>query len=636
MENVFSMHESDKVPDPFKRRESLVRSPPHRSNSISDFPGFRSPYMSEMDIPSDSTSKSERPLELERSQGPKRNREDTPPKPQKKLKDDREGIKELISELTKVSLDLVQAVKVNVNTKMDIKTGIRKAHRLIETLNRRRVELEINEEPDKEKTGDNHRQPEKKEPDTAIMPTGKKMVNIATQTTNVEEEEKTKERVWKSMGETKEWHKLQDLMSLEWPLTTYRVVTEEIRDPMQVPKDQDICIYLTKDVDIDKGNHKCIMDEYPDLLDTSDEGLINEGLTFMVKNIKKPRKDPIYKHIFMLCAASRKDKGREAAYQRTYENFIEIKEEMKRKNKNKLTVIPLEKEDLESIKKIMEYTFIETDIRVEIGISRREREKMTASKVGEQAEVYKRRSPRTDALILKAEGKTYAEMLRAIKEAAPEGENGIKAAKKTRNGEVLLTMEGGRDKISTLKTAITNKVEGVQTRCIRKGETILHLSNVDAITTREEVRTSIQRQINAADIEIEIRSLRPTQRENQIATVAVDSDTAKKLLELGQLRIGFNTCRVRERVDIIRCYRCHGYGHVARACSAPSRENLCLKCGTAGHKASECKGETHCVSCEKDGHRTGTLSCPIYRKMVTVIRRKSVNRYDSSDENSAV
>lgn len=45
--------------------------------------------------------------------------------------------KQLMRELTEISADLVQAININVNTKMDIKKGVRKVNWLVDSLNRR-------------------------------------------------------------------------------------------------------------------------------------------------------------------------------------------------------------------------------------------------------------------------------------------------------------------------------------------------------------------------------------------------------------------------------------------------------------------------------------------------------------------
>ena len=48
-------------------------------------------------------------------------------------------------------------------------------------------------------------------------------------------------------------------------------------------------------------------------------------------------------------------------------------------------------------------------------------------------------------------------------------------------------------------------------------------------------------------------------------------------------RFGEVKCRIREHVEVSRCFRCLGYGHRSRGCSNPDRKDACWRCGTTGH-----------------------------------------------------
>ena len=75
------------------------------------------------------------------------------------------------------------------------------------------------------------------------------------------------------------------------------------------------------------------------------------------------------------------------------------------------------------------------------------------------------------------------------------------------------------------------------------------------------------------------------------AVVRLTQADARSLLGIGRLRVGWVNCRIREHVEVARCFRCQGYGHVSRDCILPGRkqQQACWRSGVASHVVKECK-----------------------------------------------
>lgn len=160
-----------------------------------------------------------------------------------------------------------------------------------------------------------------------------------------------------------------------------------------------------------------------------------------------------------------------------------------------------------------------------------------------------------------------------------------------------------------------------------KNDTVtLHITGIDADIEKEEIKTEINKYSENATDEVTIRSLRPMSDGNQAATVTIGKETAKKIVAQGRIEVGWNMCRVRERVNILRCFKCLNFGHRATECAGEDKSDSCLKCGKTGHRAKECKNEAFCTTCGLSGHRADQTRCPHFRSLVNERQRQRMTR----------
>lgn len=242
--------------------------------------------------------------------------------------------------------------------------------------------------------------------------------------------------------------------------------------------------------------------------------------------------------------------------------------------------------------------------------------------------------PRPSAIILRKKGDStsYAEILSKVKKDDDLKELGDSVSKirRTAKGDLMLVLDSADSaKADKLKNLVQGKMsDEVDIESRTQGRDV-EIRDIDEFTTKEEVLDALKRTLGDTSLRIEcICSLRKAFRDTQIATVKLSSNHAGNLLEAG-IKIGWVSCRVREKVWPTHCYRCWRFGHVAARCNSDvDRSKNCRKCGGENHKAAECKKEEVCTLCSEDGrpgdnkHRAGSTRCPIFRDALKAATNK--------------
>ncbi|XP_023212920.1 uncharacterized protein LOC111615717 [Centruroides sculpturatus] len=99
-----------------------------------------------------------------------------------------------------------------------------------------------------------------------------------------------------------------------------------------------------------------------------------------------------------------------------------------------------------------------------------------------------------------------------------------------------------------------------------------------------------------------------------------------RLLRLNRLYVEYRSCRVKDYLEVSRCFKCQAFGHVAKTCR---QDNVtCYKCGEVGHRSADCKLEKPkllCIPCRNFGKRSDHISrengCYAYQISVGRYRR---------------
>ncbi|CAK9811750.1 Uncharacterized 50 kDa protein in type I retrotransposable element R1DM [Anthophora quadrimaculata] len=101
----------------------------------------------------------------------------------------------------------------------------------------------------------------------------------------------------------------------------------------------------------------------------------------------------------------------------------------------------------------------------------------------------------------------------------------------------------------------------------------------------------------------------------------------KSIVENGRVFMVWRSYRIREFINITRCFKCHGYGHIAKFCKV--EEQLCITCGSKDHNRDECtnKDNPKCINCararRKDpNHDARNKDCPEYVRQLDLYRSR--------------
>jgi hypothetical protein len=228
------------------------------------------------------------------------------------------------------------------------------------------------------------------------------------------------------------------------------------------------------------------------------------------------------------------------------------------------------------------------------------------------------RPPRrsNNALIVSDESCDYSQLFKKIKDRVIHDGNqkAVRTMRKTREGFLLIEIEKGDGNVASIEKIVEIEAVGAKTRKLDpSGTTTFHIRGMDELTTADELEKTLKDLTDLKGTHRTVEKLRPAYGGTQVATLRVSKEMAGKMLQMKNVKVGLNSCSIRERVDIRMCYKCWGYVHHASECMEVDKKNQCRKCGEEGHHSGECKNDAYCIKCNRAGHAAGSTQCKAFK-----------------------
>lgn len=520
-----------------------------------------------------------------------------------------------IEKLTRKTQELSKLVRESTKTKLEIKRVVREVDHMMVIVGQKWERFKERDSCWKKDVSSMSTPTELEDPqkktDIKIA-----KVTIGTQTSWEEEEQENakgemaiRDNIRRIMSEDKSFQNLSKVIDEPWPSDMFAHTKVVHMSPANLISEGNVAILIDpRKVETNKTLENLSM-RYPAVLDMVRR---NEGqIDYLTSTTATKRRDRETEEktttVFVLPLQINKDGINDM--QEVYKLLTELKDTYGRHLAGGMNLMVSEGLDQQYTRKICEYALGCDQVNTTLIVTKTEQMPKEANS----------RRLATEKMIVKNNSTTYADLLKTVKDKVDLTKVGVqvKTIKKTREGDLLLEVRGDRQKADALREAINIKT-GNKVSLINN-ETIIHVLDIDAALTKEEVERTIRDSLDSRGAQtIRVTSMRPSRDGNQIATVRTSRATGSILMKKGRIKIGWVGCRIRERVEVVRCFKCLEFGHRRKDCNGEDRSGLCLNCNQTGHQAKDCTSEQFCPSCREGGHRADSTKCQKFRELLKI------------------
>lgn len=538
----------------------------------------------------------------------KRKRIESPLLMTKKSNDDMAEVNKVLAKVVKRTGELKKLVNESTKTKLEIKQVARELDQLVSTLEKKVKEYQM--------YGEDEIKIIKPTTDkgTQTTPENSRVTSIGIQVESDEidlEKQKvqknTYERIHRALEVDTGFQSVSEILDEEWPPEFFKKTKEVPLGVNSLNSSGDFVLIWDPQDQEQKEIIENLAIKYPEMeyIMENNEGQIDYIINKVVT--KTRNQENIEKTTALYILPIETTKQGLGDIEEVYKLLKLLKGIIPLNPTDNINIIVNNSLKSEYVKKLCEYVFVNNKLNITL--------------MSSKSDAATKRNPKTrhhtEKLLIKTGETSYADLLKTVKDEVDINKMGVqvKSIRKTMKGDLLLEVVGDRQKAGVFQSAIKEKVNN-DVR-IANNTTTIHVLDIDAATTQKEVEDAINGTLgNRAEGAFTVSSMRPMRDGNQIATIRISKYAANLLIKVGRIRIGWVKCRIRERITVLRCFRCLEFGHKRQECTGPDRSDICIRCNKPGHKAIDCKGAPFCPSCQTKEHRADTTKCPKFRQLI--------------------
>lgn len=209
------------------------------------------------------------------------------------------------------------------------------------------------------------------------------------------------------------------------------------------------------------------------------------------------------------------------------------------------------------------------------------------------------------AVIIKPKNSNHS--VEKTKEDMLENINPVEASfqlakvKHIRNGGILVSCRDKENTQKFMKMAEENMPESYEVKVSRGISPRIRVVGMNKKYSENELLEIIRKNnsfIIGGESEISVVNVTPTKKNDKVfqAVLELDRITYERVVKVGNLFIGYDSCHIFDALEVYRCFNCNEYNHSSRSCV---KSRSCPKCGD-DHSIKECQSSAfNCPNCLK-------------------------------------